>query len=79
MEPISGWDQGVPATGAGEGASGNHNGSSSTLSGPVIFLGCYPAGLFWSGDIAEVLMFPVNLSDSDRGVIESYLANKYGL
>ncbi len=32
----------------------------------------------WSGNIAEVIMFPFALSNAERNLVESYLATKYG-
>jgi hypothetical protein len=37
------------------------------------------AGASHSGDIAEVIIFNTALSDTDRGVIESYLRTKWGI
>ena len=77
---LSGWSSSIDGTGAGVGASGNHNGSSSTLAGSTLTIGCYKDNsLFWNGDIAEVIVFNVALSDSDRQVVESYLIHKYNL
>lgn len=33
----------------------------------------------WQGDIAEILLYNVELSDSDRQAVEKYLMRKYGL
>ncbi|HTL09389.1 MAG TPA: hypothetical protein VL307_14060, partial [Chitinophagaceae bacterium] len=32
----------------------------------------------WNGNIGEVIIYPSALSDADRGLVESYLALKYG-
>jgi hypothetical protein len=34
---------------------------------------------FFNGDIAEILIFNRSLSDSERGVVETYLNNKYAI
>lgn len=35
-------------------------------------------GEYWQGNIAEIIMFNSNLSTTDRNLVESYLALKYG-
>jgi len=36
-------------------------------------------GYYFSGDIAEVILYNTNLSTSDRSTVEHYLANRYGI
>lgn len=36
-------------------------------------------GIYFNGQIAEILSFPTNLSSTDREIINSYLAIKYGI
>jgi PKD repeat protein len=77
---LSGWSTSNLATGAGIGASGNHNASSGTLAGSTVNIGCYIDGsYFWNGYIAEIMLFPLALSDVDREAIEAYLITKYDL
>jgi hypothetical protein len=36
-------------------------------------------GVFWEGDIAEVIIYDSALSDTDRGKVEDYLLAKWGI
>lgn len=48
-------------------------------SGSQLFLGLGTNNSFFFGDIAEILIYPEALSDSQRNQVEQYLMNKYGL
>jgi hypothetical protein len=37
------------------------------------------SGRSWQGDIAEILLYNVELSDADRQAVEKYLMTKYGI
>jgi hypothetical protein len=45
---------------------------------PASQVGLGYGGYFWQGDIAEVLIYDVQVSPTDRVAIENYLALKYG-
>ncbi len=36
-------------------------------------------GRFWKGDVAEVLVFPTELSSGDRTIVNQFLSNKYNI
>lgn len=77
---LAGWADAVGGVGTGPDASGNHNSSSSALNSNAFNIGCYAnTTIFWNGDVAEIILFNTNLSDSDRGLVEDYLMYKYGL
>ena len=52
--------------------------STNAVIGAVNDLSVPAVSQFWSGAIAEVIMFPTALSSADRNKVESYLALKYG-
>ncbi len=65
------------------------NGSQKTVSGNPVVVEAGASGYllgqiqsaqqFWSGDMAEILVYDTALGDTDRGNVESYLKTKYGL
>jgi hypothetical protein len=46
-----------------------------------LFIGIYQPGgnEFFTGDLAELIIYPSALSNTDRAATEAYLATKYGL
>jgi len=42
-------------------------------------IGSFLGILFYEGDIAEIIMYPSTLSDGERGQIDVYLSNKWGI
>jgi len=52
-----------------------------TTTGPFTLasIGSYYAQAFMTGDLAEILIYPQALSDTDRATTNSYLSTKYGL
>lgn len=45
----------------------------------TVYLGAYQRGNLFGGDIAEVLIYPRYLSDSERVQLENYLFDKYSI
>jgi alpha-tubulin suppressor-like RCC1 family protein len=42
-------------------------------------LGRYPAGQYWDGDVAEILLYDRALSDSEKATVENYLNRRYNV
>jgi hypothetical protein len=63
------------------GTSGGSSASSGTFAITKYGIGnqANPSGEYWIGSIGEVLIYNVALSDTNRQLIESYLAQKWGL
>ena len=70
--------------GAEAGSNSDLNAPSAANSTNVLHLGCFaagtdPRGLYFTGDICEVLIFNNHPATADRERIEGYLAHKWGV
>jgi len=63
--------------GIAECAAGNAGGAG--LSGITLGSKGHPAGEYWEGDIAEIIIYDSDLSDADKNQVGNYLAARYGL
>jgi len=55
-------------------------GQTLTIGGSLPLLSApYTASQFFGGDLGEILIYDTSLSDGDRGAIEAYLRNKWGI
>lgn len=55
------------------------SGTTTALNGSTIFIGKYPSGLFWNGDIAEAIFFSTALNTVNQQIVENYLMTKYAI
>jgi len=51
---------------------------AQAMSGLTIGTSYACSGVYWSGDIAEIIVYDANLSDIDKNEVGNYLATKYG-
>lgn len=60
------------------------SGNSSNTNSAALCIGAFDGGsaspsAYWQGDIGEVILYNSALSSGDRVLVETYLANKWGL
>jgi hypothetical protein len=53
--------------------------TGTTIASTGINIGKYSAGQVWNGNVAEVILYNVLLTNSQRLQVESYLAQKWGI
>ena len=77
-------DQGAQGAQGSQGAQGDAGaqGNTGAQGFPKLSLGSrgeFSVSNYLTGDIAEFLIYDADVSDADRGNIETYLATKWGL
>jgi hypothetical protein len=55
------------------------SGVTNAVSGEWTYIGNRTAGNFHSGNLCEIIIYDTALSDTNRGLVESYLMSKWGI